>query len=149
MTIDEYLSQLPDLRAAEKTARNRLDKLFNKATSTHNSAFDGMPYTKSSENTHETKLIEYADAKKAWDQINAKYFEIRDQLEECIEYLLYWEGCLIFHVYIYNMSLDKDDPLDGAEDILHTNSQHVITAKLSEAKSHLREQLINRGVMID
>lgn len=146
MTIDEYLHQLPALKKAERTACKRLAKMFDKATSTHNSAFDGMPYTKRSENMYEIKLVEYVDAKKAWDEINAKYFEVRDQLEECIDYLLYWEGCLIFQIYIYNVALEKDDPLDGAEEILHTQSQYVIKAKLTEAKSHLRQLLIDRGV---
>lgn len=149
MTIDEYLNQLPNLKRAEGIAYQKLKQYFDKATSTHNSAFDGMPRVKSCENTHETRLIEYADAKREWNDINKRFYEVKDQIEEAVDYLLYWEGRLIYQLYVYNVFLSIDDPMDGAAEILHTKSQHVIKVKLAEAKTHLRQILINQGVEIE
>ena len=149
MTIDEYLNQLPKLKAAEIREYDKLMTMFDRATSTHNSAFDGMPHSKRSENIHEIKLIEYADTKREWEDLNKRFYEIKEQIEEAIDYLLYWEGSLIYRVYIYNIFGTRDDPLEGADEILHTNSQHIINVKLTEAKSHLRQILINRGVELD
>ena len=149
MTIDEYLNQLPKLKAAENREYNKLIKMFDKATSTHNSVFDGMPLTKNSENAHETKLIEYADAKREWDEIHKRFYDIKNQIESAIDYLLYWEGSLIYRVYIYNVFGTRDDPLEGADEILHTNSQHIINVRLTEAKSHLRHILINQGIELE
>lgn len=149
MTIDEYLNQLPKLKAAENREYNKLAKVFDKATSTHNSAFDGMPRTKNSINAHETRLIEYVDTKREWDEIHKRFYEILEQIEGAIDYLLYWEGSLIYRVYIYNIFGTREDPLEGADEILHTNSQHIINVKLAEAKSHLREILINQGIELE
>lgn len=149
MTIDEYLNQLPKLKAAENHKYNKLMKMFDIATSTHNSAFDGMPRTRNSENAIETKLIEYADTKREWDEIHRRFYEIKEQIEDAIDYLLYWEGSLIYRVYIYNIFGTRDDPMEGADEILHTNSQYIINVKLAEAKSHLRQILINQGVELD
>lgn len=149
MTIDEYLKQLPDLKKADNRLYQMLIIKSERATRTTCSAFDGMPRTKNSGNTHETKLIEYIDAHREWKEVNEKFYEIKKQIEEAADYLLYWEGCLIIHVYIYNIMFSVDDPMHGVEDILHTKSQHVINKKLAEAKSHLRELLISRGVEIE
>lgn len=149
MTIDEYLNQLPVLKQTEKKAYNRLRKCFDRATSTHNSAFDGMPHVKSSENIHETRLVEYVDAKKEWDEINARFFEIKEQIENTIYYMVYWEAVLINQIYIYNVIRSNASPLDGVAEILNTNNQHTIKNKIAEAKAHLRQQLIDRGVEIE
>lgn len=149
MTIDEYLNQLPQLKRAEDRAYTNLKHYLDKATYIPSSAFDGMPHARSYENKHETWMIEYADAKREWDSINAKFYEIKEQVEANVDYLLYWEGRLIYQLYIYNVFIGADDPMDGAEEILHTKSRHVINNKLAVAKSHLRQILIERGVELD
>lgn len=149
MTIDEYLNQLYKLKKAEDRTYQKLVKKFDRATSTHNSAFDGMPHTKSNENIHETRLIEYADTKKEWNDINRKFFEVKEQIEEAVDYLLYWEGRLIYQLYVYNVFLSGDDPMDGAAEILHTKSRQVINNKLAEAKAHMRQLLIDRGIELE
>lgn len=149
MTIDEYLNQLPELKKAEDRAYRELNKMFDRAISTHNSAFDGMPHVKSNENIHETRLIEYADAKREWDEINARFFEIKEQIEKTIYYMVYWEAVLINQIYIYNVIRSNASPLDGVAEILNTNNQHTIKNKIAEAKAHLRQQLIDRGVEIE
>lgn len=149
MTIDEYLNQLPDLKRDEDRVYTKLKHYFDKATSTPGSSFDGMPRRRSHENMHETWMIEYADAKREWTAINNKFYEVKEQLESTVDYLLYWEGRLIYQLYIYNVILGGDDPMDGAEEILHTQDRDKIDAKLDKAKSHLRQLLIKQGVELE
>lgn len=149
MTIDEYLNQLPYLKKADNRLYKELMIKSERATSTPSSAFDGMPRTKNSGNTHETRLLDYVDAHREWKEVNERFFEIKKQIEEAADYLLYWEGCLIMHVYVYNIMFSADDPLHGADEILHTQSQHVINKKLAEAKAHLRQLLIKQGIELE
>ena len=63
--------------------------------------------------------------------------------------MLYWQGRLIYQVYIYNVIIEAADDLNGADEILKTKSQREILAKLAEAKAALADQLRAQGVAIE
>lgn len=151
MTIDEYLSQPRKL----KRKCNRLYKIMQaaelKATSPRDplNLGDGIPGRKSGGNSTEDRLLDYINANQDYCDAYQQYKAIRDEIETTIDNLLYWQGRLIYHVYIYNVFLDEADDLHGAEDILNTNSRREILAKLAEAKAALADLLRAQGVEIE
>ena len=151
MIIDEYLSQI-------RTAKRRSDELYNKLTIAQERALnvrspgnvgDGTPYTRTNENAAETRLLNYIDIGKEYDTATKTYIDTRKQVINAIDYLLYWQGCLIYQVYIYNVVIEADDDLSGADDILHTNNRREILAKLAEAKEALADLLREQGIEIE
>lgn len=151
MTINEYLNQPRTLKARRDKALENLKVLETRMLSPHDplNLGDGTPRSRSGENTHETHLIEYIDAGKEFKESNRLYMETRDNLEAAINYLLYWQGRLIYQVYIYNVIIEAADDLNGADEILKTKSQREILAKLTEAKAALADQLRAQGVEIE
>lgn len=149
MTIDEYLNQMKILRYKYLRLYDKAREAENKATSTRSSLNTDGRIQHKGVNMTESRLIDAADA---WGAMKAAYNEYnayRDQLDEGMRTLLYWEGCLIYKVYIHNVIAEKEDDLDGAEEILFTNNRKMIVSRLNEAKSHLREILISKGMDIE
>lgn len=151
MTIDEYLRQV-------RTAKQTSDELFNKLVIAQERALnvrsplnlgDGTPGTRTNENATESRLIRYIDVHNEYEKATRLYIDTRKQLLSAMDFLLYWQGCLIYQVYIYNVSIEAEDDLNGAEDILHTRNRGVILAKLAEAKEALAEKLREQGVEIE
>lgn len=149
MTIDEYLNQLRKLRRREKRTYQKMQNQYDRATSLQSSFNFGMPRNRSNENRTETRLLDLADTQREWREANAAYIGFREQLQSDIYNLLYWEGLLIEQVYIFNLINESEDDLNGAAEILNTNNRGTIIRKLNEAKAHLRQILIDRGVEIE
>lgn len=150
MTIDEYLSQHRTLWNEYEFAKRRSIAREHIATNHRDSLNlgDGVHH-KNKENVVETKAINAADAFREWKETYNKYFAFRDQFDEAIDSLLYWEGSLLNKVYILNTFSDDPDDLNGADEILRTTDRRVIISKLNIAKEHLKENLIRAGVELD
>lgn len=150
MTIDEYLNQ------PQKLKRKR-DRLYNKMLAAEAKTAprdplnlgDGVPGRSSGHNATEDRVLNYIDANRAYREAHRQYMNVRDALNLAIDNLLYWQGCLIYQVYIYNVYFDIDDNLKGADEILRTNNRREILAKLSEAKAALADLLRAQGVAIE
>ena len=151
MTIDEYLSQI-------RTAKKERDELSDKLDIAQEAALnvrspgnmaDGAPYARTNENATENRLIKYIDLHNEYEKASKLYIDTRKQVSRAIDYLLYWQGCLIYQVYIYNVVIEADDDLRGADDILRTNNRREILAKLAEAKEALAKLLREQGVEIE
>lgn len=150
MTIDEYLNQ------PRKLKRKR-DRLYEKLLAAEERTAprdplnlgDGVPGRRSGSNTTEDKLLTYIDASSAYREASRQYTNVRDALNLAIDNLLYWQGCLIYQVYIYNVYFDIDDDLKGADEILRTDNRREILAKLGEAKEALADLLRAQGVEIE
>lgn len=151
MTIDEYINEmqrlkskserlLKDMREAETPLLSPRDPL---------NLGDGTPRSRSGGNGTENKLLEYIDISREFSKVNGQFKEMRDAIKSAIDNLLYWQGCLIHHVYIYNVYFNPDDILNGADEILNTNDRRQILAKLTEAKAALAVQLRAQGVEIE
>ena len=151
MTINEYLGKVPALKYKAERAAARYQELVTRATSTGcglNLGATGQRI-KGGGNVTEDKLIAMTDAGKASRAAYTRYIEFRDQLEKDIDNLLYWQGCLIYRVYLYNVIVEASDDLNGAGDILRTDDRREILAKLTEAKAALADILRGRGVDIE
>lgn len=151
MTIDEYLSQ-------PRKWKNKSERLYKKLLAEETRVTsprdplnlgDGLPGGRSNENTQETKLLNYIDASRAYSDAMKRYTETRDNIDSAINNLLYWQGRLIYQVYIYNVAIEADDNLKDAGDILRTKNRREILAKLAEAKAALADQLRAQGVEIE
>ena len=151
MTIKEYLNQLPKLKYKAETATARYEDLVLRATAPGCALDlgDTGRRIRGSGNATENKLIEMSDAGKKSRAANERYYNFRDQLEKDIDNLLYWQGCLIYQCYIYNVIIEADDNLKGAADILRTTSRREILAKLAEAERALADILQARGLDIE
>ena len=151
MTIDEYINEmqrlkskserlLKDMREAETPLLSPRDPL---------NLGDGTPRSRSGGNGTENKLLEYIDISREFDKVNDQFKEMRDAIRSAIDNMIYWQGCLIHHVYVYNVYFRSDDILNGADEILHTTNRRQILAKLDEAKAALAVQLRAQGVEIE
>ena len=151
MDINEYLAQLPKLKRRADSAYLRYLELHERAVSPGCGLDlgDTGQRIKGSGNATEDRLIKAADGLREWRAANDKYKEIRAQLDAAVDELKYWQGCLIVHVYIYNVTFEADDDLKGADEILHTTNRREILAKLDESKRHLAEILRSQGVDIE
>lgn len=150
MNIDEYLDQFHALKEAEAKAYYEAQIALNKATGSRSSSyFDGMPRSKDNYNTQESLTINYTDAVNEWRRINKERKRILDQIQMSLYNMLYWEGMLLEHVYIFNVITDKENRLEGAAEILNTTDMGVVTEKLRIAKNHLRQILIDQGENIE
>lgn len=150
MTIDDYLNQMRTLRYKYLRLYEEAREVENKATNTGALlSLDNGVRSKSSENVAESRAIDAADAWRTMRQAYDRYCEYRDQLDDSMNMLLYWEGRLIYQVYIYNQIADKEDNLSGTNEILNTDNRKVILSKLNEAKLHLSEILISKGIEIE
>ena len=151
MTIDEYLNGLKKAKQAREYLLNKLTIAETQAHDVRSSLNlgDGIPCGSKSGNPHESKLLKYSDAAKAYRDASMLYNSIYDNLNKAINNLLFWEGSLIQHMYIYNVVFDEDDGLNGAGEILGTKDRRVILAKLAEAKEHLADNLRAQDVPIE
>ena len=150
MTIDEYLNQPRKLKAKGERLYMKMLEAEAKATSPHVSLNlgDGIP-GRSGANATENKLLDYVEASKAYTKVTRQHNEIRSALLMAIDNLLYWQGCLIYQVYIYNVAIEADDSLNGADEILRTDNRREILAKLAEAKAALADLLRAQGLDIE
>lgn len=151
MTIDEYLNQPQKLK-------RKSDRLYKKALEAETRVTsprdplnigDGIPGRGSGSNATENKLLDYIDIHKEYSETHQQYIEARDAINAAIDNLLYWQGCLIYQVYIYNATFNNDDNLKGTDLILRTKNRREILAKLGEAKEALADQLRAQGVEIE
>ena len=149
MTIDEYLNQLRTFKRREKKLYKNLMQCADRAFSPRSASSYDMPHSKSHDNQTETLLIELADADAAYTAALEEYRAFREQLENSIYNLFYWEGLVIYQVYFINGLLERDDDLTGLDEILKTHNRGVMISKLNEAKQHLRQILIDQGIEIE
>lgn len=151
MTINEYLSQLPKLkRQAERSYRafKEAEAAATDPGCTLN--FSGAETrSRSGCNTTELQFVRAADALQEYQDARRRYIAFRYQLEKDLDGLLYWQGCLLFRVYVFNVLTGAADSLDGAGDILRTRNRREIVAKLREAQAALAEVLRARGKEIE
>ena len=151
MTIDQYLNQVPAFKAKAEKAAAHYAQMVDRATATGcglDLGDTGQRIHRSG-NATEEKLIAMTDAGKKSRAAYTRYIEFRDQLEKDIDNLLYWQGSLIYRVYLYNVIVETDDNLNGTADILRTNNRREILAKLAEAKAALADILRARGLDIE
>jgi hypothetical protein len=141
------------MQRAHSTCKKLNEKLL-KAEAKVNSAgpgfsLDPAAYTKDTDNRQETKLINYIDAANEYKAARKAYLDARASIEGSLDYLLYWEGRLIYHVYIYNAEFYPDDDLKDAAEIVGARNRYELIQKLDEAKEHLADLLRNKGVEIE
>lgn len=151
MTVDEYLNKFKAVR--RKYARMyddviRVETVALDVRSPSNMG-DGIPGGRRFENTHETKLLKYADFVKEYRAVQKEYEETIETIRTAIDNMPYWAGCLIHHVFLYNVVFDEPDDLKGADEIVGSTDRRVILAKLTEAKSLLSDALRAQGVPIE
>ena len=151
MTIDEYLGRLLTAKRESNALYKRLIIASEKALNVNSpgNIGAGTPHQRTTENKAEKRLLNYIDLHNEYSREIEIYTETRKQILKAIDYLLYWQGSLIYQVYIYNVTFDDRDELDGANEIVHTNSRRAILAKLAEAKEALADQLRAQGVEIE
>ena len=149
MTIDEYLYQLRRLKRREEDLFKTYEELEARAESPRSSFNYNMPRSKNNDNLTEKRLTELIDAGQEWIEARNEYSAFRDQLQDSIYNLLYWEGLLIEQVYINNMIYKRENDLYGADQILKTNNKGAIIRKLRDAKAHLAEILRDQGIEIE
>lgn len=148
MTIDEYLNQLKTLKERKDFLFKKVDVLLSKATSPGPALKIGMPHSQTNTNHTEDSIIDYASLSQELKSTQNEYNELSNTINRTINYLLYWEGCVITRVYFYNIYLGYDD-LHGLNEILKTNDKNEILAKLDQAKTHLAKLLQSRGIEIE
>lgn len=151
MTIDEYIDQF---KAVRRKIRRMSDNVIQAEIRAHDvrspsDVSDRGPYKHRGGNSHETKLINYADIAREYRATCKTYEETRDMIRAAINDMPYWAGSLIHHVYLYNVVFDEEDELKGADAILGTQDRHVIKTKLTEAKTLLADVLRAQGVPIE
>lgn len=151
MTVDEYLNQI---RTARRKCKSLGDKLMRDEVQAHDvrspsNMGDGVRQGYRGENSHETKLLKFADTAKKYRESSKLYEDTRDSVRSAIEMLPYWAGCLIHHVYLYNAVFDEEDDLKGADEIVGTKDRRIILSQLSEAKVMLADALRAQGVPIE
>ena len=151
MTIDEYLNQPRKLKAKSERLYKKMLIAEEKATTPRDplNLGDGIPGRRSGSNTTETKLLEYIDASRAYSEAYTQFREARDTLTGAIDNLLYWQGNLIYQIYIYNATFSSGDDIKDAGDILRTSNRREILAKIAEAKAALADLLRAQGVEIE
>lgn len=149
MTINEYLNQPRDLkRSCDRLYKKMLKAEERTAPRDPLNLGDGIPARRSG-NANEDKLLTYIDATRTYKKAYTQYTEVCNALSLAINNLLYWQGCLICRVYLYNACLDVDDDLQGADEILRTDDRREILAKLGESKAALADLLRAQGVEIE
>lgn len=151
MTIDEYLNRPRKWKQKSERLYKKLVEAKARVISPRDplNLGDGVPGRRSNENTQETKLLNYIDASRAYTDAMRYYIDSRDEITDAINNLLYWQGCLIYQVYIYNAAIEADDDLDGTDEIIKTKNRAEILAKLSETKAALADLLRAQGVEIE
>ena len=151
MTIDEYLNQPRNLKRRREQLGEQLTAAEARVTSPRDplNLGDGIPCSRYSGNGTENKLLEYIDISREFSKVNAQFKEMRDAIITAVDNMIYWQGCLIHHVYVYNVYFRSDDILNGADEILNTKDRRQILAKLTEAKAALAVQLRAQGVEIE
>ena len=151
MSIDEYLNEFKAVRRKIARMSDRIMKAEVRAYDVRSPGDmgDGTPSGHRGGNAHETKLINYADIRRKYRAAWKAYEEMRDSLRAAIDVIPCWAGCLIHHVYLYNVVFNEPDELKGADAILGTQDRNVIKSKLIEAKTLLADALRAQGVPIE
>lgn len=150
MTIDEYLSQPRKLKAkSERLYKQLLEAEAAMDPRDPLNLGDGIPGRRSGGNGTENRLLNYIDAHKEYENAAKAFIETRNNLNAAIDNLLYWQGCLIYQIYIYNATFDGGDYMKDAGEILRTNNRREILAKIDEAKAALADLLRTQGVEIE
>ena len=151
MTIDEYINEMQRLKSKSERLLKEMREAETPLLSPRDplNLGDGTPRNRSGGSGTENKLLEYIDISREFDKVNDQFKEMRDAIRSAIDNMIYWQGCLIHHVYVYNVYFYPDDILNGAEEIVHTNDRRQILAKLTEAKAALAVQLRAQGVEIE
>ena len=151
MTIDEYINEMQRLKIKSERLLKEMREAETPLLSPRDplNLGDGTPRNRSGGNGTENKLLESIDIHREFSKVNDQFKEMRDAIRRAVDNMIYWQGCLIHHVYVYNVYFYPDDILNGAEEIVHTTNRREILAKLGEAKAALAVQLRAQGVEIE
>lgn len=149
MTIDEYLRQPQELKRKYERLYKRLLVMETRVTSPRDPLNTIGVQSRTGENAAETKLLDFIDAHNEYKDVVERYRETRKNILTAIDYVLYWQGSLIYQVYVRNVAVEEEATLTGADEILHTDDRREILAKLGEAKEALAAQLRAQGVTIE
>lgn len=149
MTIDEYLNRPQKLKKKSDRLYKRLLEAEARLMPRDPLNLGDGSQRRTGENVQQVRLTDYIDLSNKYKAASKAYHDAREELENAIDYLLYWQGCLITHVYIYNVTFEAEDALQGADEILRTKSRQKIRAKLDESKAALAELLRAQGITIE
>lgn len=150
MTIDDYLKQYEYLKGRADLTYIKMSEAEDRANNIRCGLnLDGTPRTKGGRpNGHETALIEAADALKECMAADKALKAYEKQLKGAINSLLYWEGCIITRIYIYNVRFERPPVCDINDIVADLDDKRATGEYISTAKAHLAEILRARGVEI-